>query len=259
MLYWQLVLIALRAQMQYPTSFVMLATAHFFSTFVDILGIWVLFDRFKLIQGWTLPEVGLIYGIIHMGFALAETLARGFDTFSLMVKNGEFDRLLLRPLSTLLQVAACDVQLMRLGGFLQGLIVLLISAWSLQIPIISSIVLLIILSIAGTAALFYGLLIMQAALSFWTIETLELMNITTYGGVETGQYPMSIYKPPLRLFFTFVIPLAFVAYYPVATALLHEPFPLMAGLLFPLAGWLFLALACAFWHYAVRAYQSTGH
>ena len=58
-----------------PCVFLILAATHFIATFVDILGIWVLFDRFKMIQGWTLAELALIYGIMHMGFAAAEASA----------------------------------------------------------------------------------------------------------------------------------------------------------------------------------------
>jgi ABC-2 type transport system permease protein len=54
-----------------------------------------------MIQGWTLKEPALIYGILHIGFAIAEASGRGFDTFSRMVIQGDFDRILLRPLGTI--------------------------------------------------------------------------------------------------------------------------------------------------------------
>jgi ABC-2 type transport system permease protein len=116
----------------------------------------------------------------------------------------------------------------------------------------------ILFSVLGTACLFYGLFVIQGTISFWTIETLELMNITTYGGVETGQFPMSIYKPGFRIFFTLFIPLACVGYYPMAIMLEHEALPLWLGLLFPFAGMLFLYLACRIWRLGVSKYQSTG-
>lgn len=257
-LYFSLIGVSVRSQMQHRASFFMLATAHFISTFVDIIGIWVLFDRFKMVQGWTFAELALIYGIIHMGFALAEASARGFDTFSQLVKQGDFDRLLLRPCSTMLQVATREFQLMRVGRFLQGLVMLLWSCGQLQLPLLSIKGAIVVLSISGTASLFYALFVIQATLAFWTTETLELMNITTYGGVECGQYPMSIYKPGFRLFFTFLIPLACVAYYPIATMLHHETLPLWLGGLAPLAGVAFLCLSAKFWRYGVRHYHSTG-
>jgi ABC-2 type transport system permease protein len=257
-LYFKLIAVSFKSQMQHRASFFMLAGAHFISTFVDIFGIWALFDRFKVVEGWTFAEMTLIYGIIHMGFASAEALSRGFETFSTLVRNGDFDRLLLRPLGTLFQVATCGIQMMRVGRFLQGLVILLWGCSMLQFSLFSTHVLIILLAIVGTTCLFSGLFIIQATLSFWTTETLEIMNITTYGGVEAGQYPITIYPSAFRLFFTFAIPLACVAYYPVATLLKHETIPFWIGSLLPLSGVLFLYLACQLWKFGVSRYQSTG-
>ncbi len=258
MLFLQLIAVSIRSQMQYPASFLMLTTGHFLGTLIDVLGVWILFDRFKIVQGWTLYEVGLIYGIVHMGFAMAEAFARGFDTFSQLIKHGDFDRFLLRPISPLLLIATREVQLIRIGRFLQGLLVLIWSAMHFSFSLLSLHALVIFFSILGTASLFYGLFVIQAAISFWTIETLEVMNITTYGGVQTGQYPMSIYNKSFRVIFTFVVPLACVAYYPIATLLHKETIALWLGIIAPIAGFFFLYLACRLWYLGVCYYRSTG-
>ena len=257
-LYFRLIAVSIRSQMQYRASFLIMSATYFIATFVDIIGIWVLFDRFKMVQGWTLGELALIYGIMQMGFAAAETSARSFDTFSLTVKNGDFDRILLRPCSTLLQVAVRNFQMMRIGRFLQGFVVLMWSCSELHLSLGSFQGLMILFSLIGTASLFYALFVIQATLSFWTTETLELMNITTFGGLEIGQYPMSIYPSGFRLFFTVLIPLACVAYYPVAVMLKHEALPLWLGALFPFAGIAFLLAACQLWKVGVRRYHSAG-
>jgi ABC-2 type transport system permease protein len=257
-MYFKLLSCSFRCQMQHRASFFMLAFAHFLSTLVDIIGIWVLFDRFKIIKGWSFAELALIYGMMHMGFAVAEAFARGFDTFSQIVKSGEFDRLLLRPISTLVQVASREVQIMRVGRFIQGLLVLVWGCSELGIALYSLNALIILLAIIGIISLFYALFIIQATLAFWTTETLELMHIVTYGGLESGQYPMHIYKPWFKGFFTFIIPLACVAYYPVAIILKQEDLPFWLGMITPLAGIAFLYLACQLWNFGVCRYQSTG-
>lgn len=257
-LYFRMLGMSVRSQMQHRASFIMLTTAHFLSTFVDILGMWVLFDRFKMVKGWTMEEVALIYGIMHMGFALAENLGRGFDTFSVMVRNGDFDRVLLRPCGTLVQIASRDFQWMRMGRFLQGLCILIWGAATLNIPFFSLQSATIAISVIGTACLFYGLFIVQATLSFWTTETLELMNITTYGGLQMGQYPLDIYSGGFRLFFTFIIPFGFVAYFPVSAIVQHFDVPLWIGLILPAAGVIFLILTSQFWKLGVRHYYSSG-
>ena len=71
-------------------------------------------------------------------------------------------------------------------------------------------------AVAGGVCMFMGLVVIQATLAFWTTETLEIMNTVTYGGVETTQYPIAIYRPWFQRLFTFGVPLACVSYFPAA-------------------------------------------
>jgi viologen exporter family transport system permease protein len=253
--------VSVKSQMQYRASFLMLAGAQFLVTGMEFVGVWMLFQRFGSLRGWSLAEVALLYGMVNVAFALADGFGRGFDIFPNMVKSGDFDRLLLRPRGTAFQVAAQELQLMRIGRFLQGLAVLLWAAAALDVAWSLPKLAFLVAAILGGACLFYGLFVLQATLAFWTIETLEIMNTVTYGGVETAQYPMAIYRPWFRRFFTLVIPLVCVNYLP-AHALLGRPdslgTPPALQWAAPLAGVLFLALALQVWKLGVRHYCSTG-
>lgn len=255
-LFIKLMSISVRSQMQYRASFFMLAFSLFLSSFVGIAGIWILFDRFKLVAGWNFAEVAVLYGIVHMGFAISEAFARGLDKFDQLLIMGDFDRLLLRPAGTLFQVAASQVQLMRIGRFLQGLFVFSLGIHELGISLFSYQLFVLVLAIFGTAALFYGLLVLQATIAFWTTESLELMNIATYGGLEACQFPITIYPMLFQIIFTYIIPLACVSYFPASTILGHSQNPY--AWLFPFAGVIFLAAMCFFWNFGVRRYTSTG-
>jgi ABC-2 type transport system permease protein len=247
--------------MQYRASFLMLTVGQLLITGIEFLGIWALFARFGSLRGWTLPEIALFYGIVNVAFAITEGIGRGFDTFPNLVKTGDFDRLLLRPRSTALQVAAQDWQLMRIGRLLQALVVL---GWAITaLPVVWSPARILLLAavIGGGVCLFYGLFIFQATLSFWTIESLEIMNTVTYGGTETGQYPLTIYRPWFRLFFTFIVPLAFMNYIPASAILPRadlQGVPAWLAWLAPLAGLLFLFVSLQVWKFGVRHYTSTG-
>jgi ABC-2 type transport system permease protein len=83
----------------------------------------VLFDRFGGIRDWSLPEVALFYGLISVTFAMADALGRGFDQFALMVRSGDFDRLLVRPRSTVVQLMGQELTIRRVGRLLQGTVV----------------------------------------------------------------------------------------------------------------------------------------
>ncbi len=255
---WSLFRAALLSQTQHRASFMMLFCSYCLSTGADILSLWVLFDRFQMIRGWTFSELALVYGIVHMGFSLAETTARGFDDFDTMIKNGDFDRLLLRPLSPLLQLAVSRVEPMRLGRFVQGFCMLLWGLSSLPFSLSFFHLCLIIFSIVSTASLFFGLWILQATACFWFTEILEVFNIATFGGAQMGQFPITVYSRGMQWIFTILVPLSCVAYYPIASVLGKSTLPLSLACALPLAGFVFLWLSCQCWKVGVRRYSSTG-
>jgi ABC-2 type transport system permease protein len=260
-LYLRYLDISLRSQMQYRMSFAMRSLAHFLITGAEFLGFVALFQRFGQINGWTLPQMGLFYGIISMAFALSEAAQRGFDIFPNLIKSGDFDRILLRPRSPAFQVLCQEFQLMRVGRFTQALIVLIWSAERLDMPWNAANLTLLLLAIGGGVCLFSGLFVLQATLCFWTTESLEIVNCATYGGVETAQFPVTIYRPWFRAIFTFVIPLAAVNYFPIHALLdLTDPLGSTRWIqwMTPLAGAVFLAVCLQFWRFGVKRYTSTG-
>jgi ABC-2 type transport system permease protein len=256
-LYIRYVGISIRSQMEYRASFVMTSIGQLVATLIEFVGILVLFQRFGSLRGWTLPQVALFYGIANIAFAIAEGVGRGFDLFPNMVKTGDFDRLLLRPRGTALQVAASECHL-RFGRLLQGIAVL---AWAMaMLPITWSPerIAVLVAAIAGGVCVFYGLFVLQATMSFWTIDGLEVMNTVTYGGNETAQYPLTIYRPWFRRFFTFVVPLACMNFIPASALLGTVGVPIALAWASPLIGVAFLAASLHLWRVGVRHYHSTG-
>lgn len=253
--------VSIRAQMQYRASFAMNALGQFAITGIEFLGVWALFDRFGALERWTLPEVALFYGVVNVGFAIADGLSSGFDQFATFVRNGAFDRVLLRPRGAVLQLAGVELALRRVGRLAQGLLILCWAAVALDVSWTPATFSLLVFSIVGGACLFFGLFVVQATICFFTIESLELMNTMTYGGVETAQYPLSIYAKWFRRFFTFIVPLACVCYFPML-AIVGRPDPLGTPFWFqcasPAIGVLFLLGALAAFRAGIRRYTSTG-
>ena len=260
-LYFKLVRMSVASQMQYRASFAIMSIGMALVTVIEFGGIWVLFDRFGSLQQWTLAEVGLFYGIIHCSFAISEAFGRGFDIFHRYILRGDFDRLLLRPRSTVLQVLGQDLQLMRIGRLAQALAILLWSAWVVGVEWTLLKVSVLLLAIGGGFLLFIGIMIVQATVSFWTIQGLEFMNSFTNGGVYMAQHPLSIFDGWLRNFFLFVIPLGCVNYFPVLFITGKEDIfgttPLFQALA-PLAGVVFLLVSLRVWKFGLLRYQSTG-
>ena len=251
----------LRSQMQYRSSFLMESLGHVMEAVTELLGIVALFTRFGSIRGWTLSEVALFYGVVHVVFAVAEGVGRGFGSLESHVKNGTFDRVLLRPRATLLQVLGAALAPETIGRLLLAAVVL---AWALAAldggPGIGDAALLL-WAFAGGVAAFFALLMLSAALSFWTTETLLIFAVVTKGGVETTQYPIAVFHRALRYLFLFLVPIGTVTYFPVVHVL-DRPDPLGApavvAWLAPIAGFIFLILVAGVWQLGVRRYTSTG-
>jgi ABC-2 type transport system permease protein len=260
-LYVHYVQVSIRSQLQYRASVAMGTLGACVITASEFIAVWALFDRFRQLRGWTLPEIALLYGMISITWALCDAIARGFDAFGAMVRGGGFDRILLRPRSTVFQLLAQDLVLRRAGRLLQGAAVLGYAATAGAIDWTLGRAALLVGSIACGVCAFLGLIICQATSTFWTVESLEVWAAFTHGGVAMSQYPQSIYRSWYRGVFTFVIPLACVNYYP-GLAILGRPDPLGApavlGWLAPLAGPVFLVVCLQVWRIGVRHYRSTG-
>ena len=260
-LYGRYAALSIRSQLQYSASFVTGVVSTFLVTASEFLGIWALFDRFGQIRGWRLPEVALFYGLVSVSFAISDSIGRGLDLFGATVKSGDFDRLLLRPRSTVLQLLGQDLPLRRIGRLAQGLGVIGYAVIAGSIDWTVGRALLAVASVAASVCAFLGLLVLQATTAFWTVESLEVWNAFTYGGATMGQYPLSIYRWWFRGFFILVVPIGCVVYFP-GVAILGRPDPLGApgfvGWIAPLAGPAFLAIALQVWRVGVRHYRSTG-
>lgn len=254
--------LSVRAQLQYRAAFLVAAIGQFLTSGVEFFGMWALFHRFGDLQGWRFAEVAFFYAVINCIFAVADGVSSGFDQFgNFYVKTGEFDRLLLRPRSPILQLAGHELALRRVGRLAQGLIVFIWASVSLEVDWTYTRAVLLLWTCIGGVCFFIALFILRATLSFWSTETLELMNILSYGGLDAAQYPMSIYGAAFRKFFTFVVPLACISYFPLVGVLgVEDPLGSSQGfqMLAPGLGVLFLLVVVQVWQFGMRHYTSTG-
>lgn len=253
---------SLRGQAQYPVSTALLTVGQIILTTVEVMGIWALFDRFGALKDWRLGEVLAFYAMVNLQFRSADLLTRGFDVLGTeFLRTGAFDRLLLRPRSLTLQLVGHDIRLSRCGRLLVAVALLVIATRTAPIDWTAARVAIALWAVAGGIALFFGILVLQATLAFWTIESLEIANVLTYGGAEAAQYPLAIYERWFRQLLTFAVPLACVAYFPVLVILgRSDPLglPAWVGTVSPTAGFMFLGLSFVAWDYGVRRYTSAG-
>lgn len=262
-LYFRMISLQIRAQMQFRVSF----WIDFFSTLlingINIISIGLVMQRIPAIGGWTFPEIAFLYGMSETAFGLMDMIFSGIDPdyFAPYIRQGRLDQFLLRPVGLILHLIGSRFLLRRLGRITQGAIVLWIaiqatqSHWNalkvafLPVVMVSQVIFMGALFLAGST------------ITFWTQERVEAVNVLTYGGVDMMNYPITIYPAPLRRFITWVIPFAFLNYYP-ALYFLDKPDPLglpvLPPFLAPVAAGLIALSAYFFWTFGLHHYQSTG-
>jgi ABC-2 type transport system permease protein len=261
-LYFRLIGSRVRSQMQYRVSFLLELLGFALVTALEFAVIVILVSRFGAVGGWSLAELALLYGLTSFAFSLAEMVGRGFDApFERMIQQGAFDGVLTRPLNPFFQVLTADFQLRRLGRTAQAALVLAYAFGRLPIAWAPDTLLLVPLTVLSGAVIYLGVIVIGATLTFWTVETPQVINVFSFGGEQLASYPLSIYQEWLRAVFLFVVPVGFTSY-PAALYLLGrgDPggLPAWAAWLAPLVAAAFFAAALRFWAFGVGKYTSTG-
>lgn len=255
-LYLKYASVCTQSVMQYKVSFLLMILARFLIAFCELTAIRFLFSGLAQIRGYTYGEVLLCFAVIQMSFTFAELFGNGFKAFSGTVRQGEFDRMLLRPRSLILQVIGTRFEVGRTGPLLTALITLALGIRHSRIAWNPAKIWTIAAMTAGGTLLFIGLFMLEASFCFFSIEDTSLINILTYGAKSHGKYPLDIYGKGILRFCTYVIPYTLIQYYPLQFLLGKSSRWYLS--LCPLGILLFLLACCAVWRFGVRHYKSCG-
>ena len=255
-LYCKYLSMLLKSQLQYKASFLMTAIGQFLVSFTTFLGVYFMFSRFHAVEGFTLAETMICFSVMLTAFSLAECFVRGFDVFPRLIKSGDLDRILVRPRSVVFQVLTSNVEFTRIGRLLQALLMLVYAIPNCGVDWTVGKAFTVVSMVAGGFAVFTGLFMLYAGISFFTIEGLEFMNIFTDGSREFGKYPIAIYGESVLRLLTYVVPIALFQYYPFLYLIGRSDAWQLS--LLPLLGFLFILPCYAVFRFGLHKYKSTG-
>lgn len=218
-----------------------------------------LFSRIPEIAGWTVWEVAILYGLALIPRGLTELFCDGPWTLRAKVNSGEFDRILVRPISPALQAATQLASIHGLGQLTLGTIVLLIGAsrsgmdWT---PWTIPFLLLVVLS---SAVMLGALNYLVNMVGFWEPSTQSALPTMYAMMIDFGKFPLDIYNVVIRFVVTVVAPYAFVSYFPGLFLLGKDTPWRWLGLATPLVAAIVVALTAWLWRKALNRYQGVGH
>ncbi len=258
MLYNKYLKMHLKSSLEYKANTIFLSMAQALIFIGEILGVWLLFLKFEAVGEWGFYDSLLMSGVVMTSFSLMECFARGYDEFPNLIKNGTLDRLLVRPVNIHYQLLGAKIEFSKFLRIILGITVSIIAIINMNINWnILKIIVLISMYLSGCIIIF-GLMILCAGISIYTIENLEFTNIITNGSKELAYYPINIYKKWLTRIFTFIIPIACFNYLPLSFLLETGSIPLWLCGISPFLGMLFIIPCLIFFNFSLKKYQGTG-
>jgi ABC-2 type transport system permease protein len=251
-----------RSTLQYRTdTFIVIVMALAFQC-TGFAFIWVLLSRFPSLAGWTLGEVAFLYGLRLIVHALAGVLTGPIFSLEDQVRSGEFDRYLLRPVSPLLQFMTQRVEISILGDLLGGVAIFAVANQAVSISWTPVALLYLLLAIIGGALIEGSVRILIGSLTFRTLSSQSLLFLTDSVFSSYASFPMTIFGTVAQYVFTFILPIAFVAFLPT-TVLLDKTGDLAVNPVFayaaPLIGLGWAIVAARVFNRELSQYQSAGH
>ncbi len=226
-----------------------------------IAALWVTLHQFPSMNGWDFRQMAFLYGLWMLGAQTHFTLFSGVDQVPTLIREGSFDRFLVRPLDPLFSAITIPAQVWP-DKLIIAIVIFCAATAYAGVHIDLGFVLLVPLIAVGGAFIEFGIQLAIVTASFWVIRIDTLRWLVMSLEQNFTRYPISIYTPPVRFVLTFVLPFAFMNYFPASYflhktdgALLLSPW---LGLLTPLVGVMWFALAYAFWRAGLDRYQGTG-
>lgn len=250
----------IRADWQYRTSFLMFTASQFVAAFLDLAVVLVLFSSVDRLAGWSVTEVAFLYGISNLGFCLADVFVSEVELVDHHIRQGSFDRFLLRPVGPMLLLWGQEFALRRAGKVLQSVLILGVALTRVAVDWDLGRAAMVVATVAAAFVIFGGIWVITSSIAFWAVEVREVANIFTYGGNFLSHHPLEVFPGWLRRLAT-VVPMAFVGYYPAVWILgRQDPHGSPAWFSFagPLVAVAVALVARAVWSSGIRHYRSTG-
>ncbi len=223
---------------------------------VEIIFIWIVFQNTENLAGWNFKQVLLLYGntLIAVGISTFCFDAL-YDIGPKYIREGEFDKIMLRPVHPLISIIGASKEFTSLGYLGLGLFITIAMLIQLSIPITATLVLKILFfSIVG-ATIIGAIKTIFSIASFWTYRSREVIW-SFYRMYTFAQYPIDIYNGFIKILITIILPFAFVAYYPTVEYLGWNTYMLYFSPLIAVILWI---IAIKLWNLALNSYRSTGN
>lgn len=253
----------IKAWFQYRVDAVLRSLAVFLRESTGVIVIWFALLKFDTLNDWNMQEMLFLFSLVFLTYGFMILFFTGLRDFGWTVRTGGFDRFLLRPRGVLFQLIFVDADwFAAIGQGGLGLVLFILTAGRVGIQWDVATVLYYILAVAGGVLIQGAIFLFLATLNIYLLETGSLKEVFYWNARKFAGYPVSIFHKAVQVFMIYVVPFAFVNYFP-SQFLLRKPdmqqFPEIFLYLTPFVGVGMYLLAYLFWRYSLRHYESSGN
>ena len=260
--------VALRRQMAYRGTYFAGIIGQWISNGATFLGIYIMVSSFDLLGGWNGSEVLMLFSLSVMSYAIVASFFFNFATgLAGRIRSGEFDASLTKPVHPFLhEVFSAGYNVGYISHFTLSLVIVIVALSSVTyIPTVQR-VLFLISAVLGAALIQAAALIASSVLSFFSVGRnpiidFLLVDMKEFTNYPITNYPITIFPRGIQFVLTFILPFAFMNFYPAAALLgksIPEGYPAILPYLSPLVGALVFALSILLWNWGLKNYKSTG-
>ncbi len=258
--WWRMIGAQARSQMQYRVNFYAMVVSMVLTYGGQFISLFWLTERFKNIAGWQMEELVLLYALAILAWGVCVSFFFSLHGFEDQIRNGTFDRALLRPMNPLFHVLGSQSPIGGMGQFVFSILAFLWAMRATGVGITFGRLVYLVLTAVGGGFILGAAIVVVAALAFWTTRTYTFYWSLVFPARQLINYPVSIYHRALQLVLTVAVPFAFINYFP-AHVLLGKTellaYPILAWAT-PVVGVLTLLAAYRFWSWGTKYYSGTG-
>lgn len=255
-LYFSFLKASLKEMLIYRLDCIVGMVSQIVTQLVEIIFIWIVFQNTENLAGWNFMQVLLLYGITLISVGISDFCFDAlYDIGPKYIREGDFDKIMLRPVHPLISIIGASKEFTALGYFGLGLAMTITMLIKLAIPITAILILKIVFfSIVG-AAIIGAINTIFSIASFWTYRSNEIIW-SFYRTYTFAQYPIDIYNKFIKVLITVILPFAFVAYYPTMDYLGINTYMIYLSPIIAIVLWI---IAVKVWNFALNKYRSTGN
>ncbi len=255
-IYRKILIQDLKSKMSYRADFIISNIGMIVSNLVGFVTFAILFKNFPSINGWTMYEMLFLYGFSLIALTPVQCFFDNNWNLRYAVKTGDFIKYCFRPINIFFYYISEVFDVKGLGQLTFGIGTLVFAWRHLEIPVTPIIIAQTVLFLFAASLFMIAIMNFAAATCFW-IQNSGYIMVIMFRFKDFAKYPASIFNSVFRIVFTFVIPIAFIAYYPSLVILRPNEIPLLSWLS-PLIGLLFFYLSYRFWLLGAQKYDGTG-